>query len=52
VISYALIPLVRAGHSGLRGRYSRTRRYSEFRLAGIVLVAAALLFPYISAPTT
>ena len=31
------------------GAIRATRRYSEFRLAGIVLVAAALLFPYISA---
>jgi len=31
------------------GAIRATRRYNEFRLAGIVLVAAALLFPYISA---
>jgi hypothetical protein len=31
------------------GAIRATRCYSEFRLAGIVLVAAALLFPYISA---
>lgn len=31
------------------GAIRATRRYSGFRVAGIVLVVAALLFPYISA---